>query len=78
MRKYAALCLALVTAAPIAAMAPASSAPQTAQAEAAKAIALARLMSPRDLLVDMEVREFDKHFVSSLRSDPEMKSLDDE
>ena len=26
----------------------------------------------------MEVREFDKHFVPSLRSDPEMKSLDDQ
>jgi hypothetical protein len=35
-------------------------------------------MSPRDLLVDMEVREFDKHFIPSLRSDPEMKSLDDQ
>ena len=78
MRKFVALGLALMTAAPVAAMAPANAAPQTAQPQAAEAIALARLMSPRDLLVEMEVREFDKHFVSSLRSDPEMKSLDDE
>lgn len=78
MRKFVALGLALVAPAPVAAIAPANAAPQTAQAEAADAIALARLMSPRALLVDMEVREFDKHFVSSLRSDPEMKSLDDE
>ncbi len=78
MRKFVALGLALVIAAPVAAMAPANAAPQTAQPQAAEAIALARLMSPRDLLVEMEVREFDKHFVSSLRSDPEMKSLDDE
>lgn len=48
------------------------------QATATQAIELARLMSPRDLLVDMEVREFDKHFVPSLRSDPELKSLEDE
>jgi hypothetical protein len=68
---------ALIAAAPVAAMASAASAPPVATAPAADAIALARLMSPRDLLVDMEVREFDKHFVSSLRSDPEMKSLDD-
>ena len=42
------------------------------------ALALARLMSPSDLLVDMEIREFDKHFVASLRSDPDLKSLEDE
>jgi hypothetical protein len=76
MRKFVLLGLALIAAAPVPAMAQAVAAPQSAQATAADAIALARLMSPRDLLVDMEVREFDKHFVSSLRSDPDMKSLD--
>ena len=70
--------LALVSAAPVIAKDPADSAPQSAPATATQAIQLARLMSPSDLLVDMEVREFDKHFVPSLRSDPEMKSLDDQ
>lgn len=78
MRGFLAIGLALIAAAPISAMAPADAIPQTAQPTATQAIELARLMSPRDLLVDMEVREFDKHFVSSLRSDPEMKSLDDQ
>jgi hypothetical protein len=78
MRGFLAIGLALIVAAPISAMAPADAIPQTAQPTATQAIELARLMSPRDLLVDMEVREFDKHFVSSLRSDPEMKSLDDQ
>jgi len=35
-------------------------------------------MSPSELLVDMEVREFDKHFVPSLGSDPEMTSMDEQ
>jgi len=70
--------LALFSAAPAIAKDPADPAPQSARATAAQAIELARLMSPSDLLVDMEVREFDKHFVPSLRSDPEMKSLDDQ
>src|SRR5689334_8974069 len=78
MLKFVALGLALISAAPIAAAAPAAAAPQEAPAATAQAIELARLMSPRDLLVDMEVREYDKHFVPSLRSDPEMKSLDDQ
>ena len=42
-----------------------------------QAMALATLMSPRDLLIEMEVREFDKHFVNSLRSDPDLKALED-
>jgi hypothetical protein len=70
--------LALITAAPVAAIAPTNLAPQVSATSAEEAIALARLMSPRELLVDMEVREFDKHFVASLRSDPELKSMDDE
>jgi hypothetical protein len=70
--------LALVSAAPAIARDPADSAPQSAPATATQAIQLARLMSPSDLLVAMEVREFDKHFIPSLRSDPEMKSLDDQ
>jgi len=77
MRKSVALGVALMIAAPVSAMAPADAAPQAAQA-ATQAIELAGLMSPSDLLVDMEVREFDKHFVPSLRSDPELKSLDDQ
>lgn len=68
----------LVSAAPATAKDPADPAPQSARATATQAIELARLMSPSDLLVAMEVREFDKHFVPSLRSDPEMKSLDDQ
>lgn len=78
MRILVAAGLALMAAAPGAAIAPTSLAPQAAPASAQEAIALARLMSPRELLVDMEVREFDKHFVASLRSDPELKSMDDE
>lgn len=51
---------------------------QEVKAPSAEAMALARLMSPRDLLIEMEVREFDKNFVSSLRADADVKSLDDE
>lgn len=78
MLRFVALGLALISAAPVAAMAPANAVPGVAPAAAVQPIELAQLMSPRDLLVDMEVREFDKHFVESLRSDPEMKSLDSE
>lgn len=78
MRMLVGLGLALMTAAPAAAIAPTDLAPQVSESSAEAAIALARLMSPRELLVDMEVREFDKHFVPSLRSDPELKSMDDE
>jgi len=78
MRRMLALGAALLIAAPVGAMAPAGSSSPATQASATPAIELARLMSPSDLLVDMEVREFDKHFVPSLRSDPEMKSLDDQ
>ena len=78
MRKIVALGAALLIAASVAAMAPADASPQAMQATAGQAIELARLMSPSGLLVDMEVREFDKHFVASLRSDPELKSLDDQ
>ena len=78
MRKLVLLGLALVAAAPVPAMALADADRPVAAAPAADAIALARLMSPRDLLVDMEVREFDKHFVPSLASDPDMKSLEDD
>ena len=48
----------------------------TAQPSAA-AFDLARLMSPRDLLVAAELREFDKHFVPTLLTKPEMKTLED-
>ena len=78
MRKFAALGAALLIAAPVSAMAPADASPQATQATANQAIELARLMSPSELLVDMEVREFDKHFVPSLSSDPEMKSMDEQ
>jgi len=78
MRRFVALGVALMIAAPVPAMAPADISPKPTQATATQAIELARLMSPSDLLVDMEIREFDKHFVPSLRSDPEMKSLDDQ
>lgn len=78
MFKFVAFGLVLISAAPVAAVVPADSAQHAAQATAAQSIELARLMSPSDVLIDMEIREFDKHFVSSLRSDPEMKSLDDE
>lgn len=76
MIRSVALMLSLTVLTPVPAIAQPS--PQVAQVPATDAIALARLMSPRDLLVDMEMREFDKHFVSSLGSDPEMKSLDDQ
>ena len=78
MRRMVLLGLALVLVAPIPAMALSDADRPAATASSADAVALARLMSPRDLLVDMEVREFDKHFVSSLKSDPDMKSLDDD
>lgn len=78
MHKLVLLGLALIAAAPVPAMAPADADRPATAAPATDAIALARLMSPRDLLVDMEVREFDKHFVPSLSSDPDMKSLDDD
>jgi len=78
MRRIVALGAALLIAAPVSAMAPADASPQASQATATQAIELARLMSPSELLVDMEVREFDKHFVPSLGSDPEMKSMDEQ
>jgi len=78
MLKFVALGLAIMAAPPLQAMAAAGAEQPAAKSTAADATVLARLMSPRDLLVDMEVREFDKHFVASLRSDPDMKSLDDD
>ncbi|MCL6698762.1 DUF2059 domain-containing protein [Sphingomonas sp. NSE70-1] len=78
MRSLIALGVALMIAAPVGAMASSDAVPPTAQASPAEAIALAQLMSPRDLLIDMEVREFDKHFVPSLGADPEMKALEDQ
>lgn len=78
MRLLVGLGFALATATPLVAAEAADEAPQAARAPQDQAIGLARLMSPRDLLVDMEVREFDKHFVSSLRADPELKSMEDE
>ncbi len=56
---------------------PAQASPAIAVQPSAAALDLARLMSPRDLLVAAEVREFDKHFVSSLLTKPEMKTLED-
>lgn len=76
MRLVVALGAAFLIAAP--AMALVDAPEQRTHAQATQAIELARLMSPSDLLVDMEVREFDKHFVPSLRSDPELKSLEEE
>lgn len=78
MRLLVGLGFALATATPLVAAEAADEAPQAVRAPQDQAIGLARLMSPRDLLVDMEVREFDKHFVSSLRADPELKSMEDE
>ena len=76
MRKILALAAALWIAAPVSATLPGDAPPQATQVTAAQAIELARLMSPSDLLVDMEMREFDKYFVPSLRSDPELKSME--
>ena len=78
MRMIVALGAAFLVAAPVSALALDAAPPQATPATAAQAIELARLMSPSDLLVDMEVREFDKHFVPSLQSDPELKSMEDE
>lgn len=78
MRSLVLLGVALVAAAPVPAITVTDADRPVAAAPAADAIALARLMSPRDLLVDMEVREFDKHFVPSLASDPDMKSLNND
>ena len=78
MRSVVAVGLALFIAAPSAAIAPPDQPSQVAQAPASQALVLAEMMSPRDMLVDMEVREFDKHFVPSMRSNPEMKALDDQ
>jgi hypothetical protein len=78
MLKFVAFALVLISASPVPAFAPAATAPQSAQPVTSQATELAQLMSPRALLVDMEVREFDKHFVASLRSDAEMKALDDQ
>jgi hypothetical protein len=67
--------MALVVApASLAAQTPERTAPVTASVE--QAMTLARLMSPRDLLIEMEVREYDKHFVPSLRSNPDLNSLE--
>ena len=78
MRSLVAIGAALIIAVPAAALASADQVSQAAQPTATQAIALAELMSPRDLLVDMEIREFDKHFVSSLSANPELKSMEDE
>lgn len=76
MRMLVVLGAAFLSTAPATALADAPE--QRTQATATQAIELARLMSPSGLLVDMEVREFDKHFVPSLRSDPELKALEEE
>jgi hypothetical protein len=44
--------------------------------EQGAALELARLMSPRELMISIEVREFDKNFVASLSANPEMKALE--
>ena len=76
-RIFAAAAMALaVCSAPVAAQAPETA--MAVKVPASEALTLAQLMSPRDLLVEMEVREFDKHFVPSLRSDADLKSLEDE
>lgn len=71
----AALAAALMSP-PLLAQAAEQTAPVTAPAD--QALTLAQLMSPRDLLIDMEVREYDKHFVPSLRSNPDLNSLEEE
>lgn len=78
MRRILWLSMALLGALPLPLSAASSSVPESAAAPVSEAMALARLMSPRDLLIGMELREFDKNFVASLRSDPDLKSLDDE
>ena len=66
------------------AIVPASLAAQTAQptapatVSAAQAMTLAQLMSPRELMLDMELREFDRHFVPSLRGEADLQSLEAE
>jgi len=67
---------AALMSAPLLAQAAEQTAPVTAPAD--QALTLAQLMSPRDLLIDMEVREYDKHFVPSLRSNPDLNSLEEE
>ena len=78
MRRVSLLGMALLAAMPLPAVAESADVPETAVAPASEAMALARLMSPRDLLIGMELREFDKNFVASLKTDPDIKSLDDE
>lgn len=78
MRNLGAIVAALLIAAPSVAIAPLDQASRAAQATASQSLVLAELMSPRDMLVDMEVREFDKHFVPSMRANAEMKALDDQ
>lgn len=77
MRKFPILGAALLAAMPLPA-ATVGADPQIEKAPAAEAMVVARLMSPRDLLIAMELREYDKNFVASLRSNSELKSLDDE
>ena len=78
MLRFVALGLALISASSMGAATQSDASPKATVAKANQSIELARLMSPRDLLVDMELREFDKHFVSSLSADRELKSLDDQ
>ena len=78
MRRLLLLGMALLGAVSLPLSAAPSAVFETKTAPASEAMALARLMSPRDLLIQIELREYDKHFVTSLRSDPDLKSLDDE
>jgi hypothetical protein len=67
-----------VTVAPatLAAQTPEKTVAVTTSAE--QAMALAQLMSPRDLMIEMEVREYDRHFVPSLRTNPDLNSLEED
>ena len=77
MRRMLLLAAVALAAVPASLSAQAPEPAAAAMVPADQALTLARLMSPRDLLIEMEVREFDKHFVPSLQSDADLKSLEE-
>lgn len=70
------LIAALVALAP-AATAELAKAPAAAEAVAPDALALARLMSPRDLRIEGELRQFDLNFSKTLLQNAEVKAIED-
>jgi hypothetical protein len=72
------ICIAASFCASQPALATLAPAEQPAPSISVDALELARLMSPRDLLIQMELREFDKHYVPTLQANSEMKPLEDE